>query len=231
MDSASLNVLPPKERLLVVAQELFGERDPADVSVRELARKAGVNIAAINYHYRSKEGLYRAVLERIATIMEEIFQRIQKEFLDEKSAFFQNEAVESVARERFYIRWYEKLLETIARTILSKHLEGNSMHKLMIREQMNGGEGFAMLYERLRFFFLLLDECLAEITQERGRKNILRVHALFGQIIIFVASSATVSRRLGIERFDKRDVEEMVEIILENTDAVLCCVSRKEKEV
>ena len=33
-------------------------------SIRTIAAKAGVNQAAINYHFKSKDGLYREVLRR-----------------------------------------------------------------------------------------------------------------------------------------------------------------------
>ncbi len=53
-----------RELLLDKAEELFAERGVAGTSIRELSRAAGVNVAAVNYHFGSKEGLVRAVLER-----------------------------------------------------------------------------------------------------------------------------------------------------------------------
>lgn len=51
-----------KTRLLVVAERMFAERGFACTSVRDLAAEAGVNIAAVNYHFRSKEELYLETL-------------------------------------------------------------------------------------------------------------------------------------------------------------------------
>ena len=53
-----------KERLLETAEELFAQRGLDGVSVRDLAAAADVNVAAVNYHYQSKENLYREVLVR-----------------------------------------------------------------------------------------------------------------------------------------------------------------------
>lgn len=50
--------------LLEAAEGLFCERGFGGVSTREIVEKAGANIAAIKYHFGSKEGLYRAVLNR-----------------------------------------------------------------------------------------------------------------------------------------------------------------------
>jgi AcrR family transcriptional regulator len=53
-----------KTALLDAAKQLVGERGYAGASVRELAAAAGTNIAAVNYHFGSREKLLnQAVLE------------------------------------------------------------------------------------------------------------------------------------------------------------------------
>src|SRR5437773_1036650 len=53
-----------RSRILDVAEELFGERGLDRVSIRNITRIARVNLAAINYHFGSKEDLIAAVFER-----------------------------------------------------------------------------------------------------------------------------------------------------------------------
>lgn len=52
-----------KSRLLRVAERLFAEHGFDGVSVRQLTAAAGVNLAAVNYHFGSKEGLLAAIFE------------------------------------------------------------------------------------------------------------------------------------------------------------------------
>ena len=56
-----------KERLLDAAEQLFAARGFGEVSVRELAAAAEVNVAAVNYHFQGKENLFHeAIVRRFA---------------------------------------------------------------------------------------------------------------------------------------------------------------------
>jgi AcrR family transcriptional regulator len=55
---------PTRERLVEAAGRVFAERGYYSTTVRQICRKAGVNVAAVNYHFGDKLGLYTEVLER-----------------------------------------------------------------------------------------------------------------------------------------------------------------------
>jgi AcrR family transcriptional regulator len=55
-----------KERVLDVAERLFAENGLKETSVRDITAAADVHLAAVNYHFGSKEGLIRAVIARRA---------------------------------------------------------------------------------------------------------------------------------------------------------------------
>src|SRR5947209_130826 len=52
-----------RRRILKSASRVFAGQGYEGASIRDIVTKADVNQAAINYHFGSKEGLYRAVLE------------------------------------------------------------------------------------------------------------------------------------------------------------------------
>jgi TetR/AcrR family transcriptional regulator, regulator of cefoperazone and chloramphenicol sensitivity len=54
--------LATREKLLEAAGEVFAERGYYNATIREICRKAGANVAAVNYTFGDKLGLYTEVL-------------------------------------------------------------------------------------------------------------------------------------------------------------------------
>ena len=54
-----------RRHILETAVRLFAEHGYADTTSKMICKEAGVNIAAVNYHFGSRDDLYRAVLEDV----------------------------------------------------------------------------------------------------------------------------------------------------------------------
>lgn len=59
-----------KQKILEVATELFARHGYEGASIREIAKEAGVNLAAVNYHFQNKLNLYYNVMEANCDRME-----------------------------------------------------------------------------------------------------------------------------------------------------------------
>jgi TetR/AcrR family transcriptional regulator len=65
-----------RELLLETATELFAEKGYAGASVREIVEKAGVSKPVLYYYFKSKEGLFYAILEWAAAVQQNILNEI-----------------------------------------------------------------------------------------------------------------------------------------------------------
>lgn len=55
-----------RTRILDAAESVFAERGYDGTSIREIVRAAGVNVAAVHYHFGSKESVLRGLTDRVA---------------------------------------------------------------------------------------------------------------------------------------------------------------------
>ncbi|MGJ4728538.1 TetR/AcrR family transcriptional regulator [Luteimonas sp. SDU101] len=65
-----------KERILGAAEELFAQHGFSGTSLRQVTSRADVNIAAVNYHFGSKENLVNEVFRRRMDVMSS--QRLER---------------------------------------------------------------------------------------------------------------------------------------------------------
>ena len=73
-----MNALEPntREKLLETATALFAEKGYAGTSVREIVDRAGVSKPVLYYYFKSKEGLFYAIMEWAADVQQEILNEI-----------------------------------------------------------------------------------------------------------------------------------------------------------
>jgi AcrR family transcriptional regulator len=56
---------PTRERILAAALDLFSERSFEGATTREIAARAGVTQPLLNYHFQSKDALWRAAVDTL----------------------------------------------------------------------------------------------------------------------------------------------------------------------
>ncbi len=75
-----------EERILEAARTIFQRKGYAGTRTRDIAEAAGINLALLNYYFRSKERLFQRIMLESA---QRFFQTIQAVLNDEQTTFYQ----------------------------------------------------------------------------------------------------------------------------------------------
>ena len=67
-----------RQRLIDAAAKLFADKGFQNVTVREICKASTANVAAVNYHFGDKAGLYRAVVTFAMEVMRETNELSQR---------------------------------------------------------------------------------------------------------------------------------------------------------
>lgn len=132
------------DRILDAAERLLAEHGVAGTSVRAITEQAQVNVAAVNYHFGTKENLVRAVIARRASGLE----AARSEALDALEARTAREARAPTANE---------LVEAMIAPIFAQALSKDSGWPHFIRFVSRlvwepGAENFAPAESSMRLF-------------------------------------------------------------------------------
>lgn len=200
-----------RERLLQAAIEVFG-RKGFEAGTRELAAEAGVNLAAIPYHFGSKQGLYLAAAEHIAG---QVRARVAPALAygPEHDA---NALSEREARARIVL-----ILEALARIFVDE--AAASWARFVIREQMEPSAAFERLYgHAIGPTFGVLARLIARVTGQDPADETVRIQVprLIGQILIFRAARATVLKELRWREIGEEEFALIRSVIRASVDAL-----------
>lgn len=69
-----------KEDIVRAAEILFARQGYAETSLRQITDEAGVNVAAVNYHFRTKENLLVEILDRMVVPLNDARLKLLDEF-------------------------------------------------------------------------------------------------------------------------------------------------------
>lgn len=219
--SQPLPRLETRDRLITAAADVFAERGYRGATMREIADRAGANLAAAHYHFGSKQDLYREV---VRANFERLAQR-----LAESGAGIDAAGVARLSREQLV-----ELLRARVRTMFGSFLEPTGIHAtLMQRELVDPSETLPVIVRRwidpLRQDMVLLLQHLApKLSAERLQ---FCVRSVMGQVIFYFtyrpALLLMMHRRAYPPGFIDQVTEHVVAFTLGGLDGVGQPDSRK----
>ena len=135
-------------KILRTALEMFAVGTPAAVRMRDLANKAGVNLASVNYYFKSKDDLYM----EIAKLIVKLFQKQYEPYI---------ERYENLKATR-----KSKDARALIKDILSSRIRCESEHNrysryivlILMREELCNGEAFDLFLKELFAAKILLGQ-------------------------------------------------------------------------
>jgi AcrR family transcriptional regulator len=189
-------------RILDAAEELFMQHGFEGASMRMLTAKAGVNLAAINYHFGSKDALIEAVFRRRLDVMNA--ERIaQLERLEQEAA---GAPLTAEAIIRAFIGASLRMIEdargggrNFIRLLGRAYTEPAKPIRALI------GQMYAPAMERFKAAFV---RALPELPKD---ELVWRMHFMFGTLAYTLAATDTVQLIAGAkpeDRYDARLLED-----------------------
>lgn len=201
-----------RARLLEAGLRLFATRGYDSVSTRELAKMAGVNIAAIAYHFGGKQDLYHAVA------------RQQVSETDPIAGPVVTRVATALAETQGDPAKLSGIAEMLVNGLLRAFTQSERMRlraALILRELANPTSGFDIMFKgRIEPMHKAITELTAVALglDPLDEKALVRGHAVTGQILFFFIGRVVLFARTGWSDFGEAEVDL---VCREVTDSVV----------
>jgi AcrR family transcriptional regulator len=187
-----------QRRIIEAAGEIFADSGYRHTTVRAICRQAGVNVAAVNYHFGGKKHLYLAVL------------RYSRSKAMEEHPFDLEDFATGTPASR---------LHAFIRTLLARVLDkgvGSRFARLMAKELMQPTSAFdQIIKEVINPSFAFLSVTIEQLfgkplpTEKAG----LYCISIVGQIFYFYLSTPVIRTLLRKESFDADEIAAIADHI------------------
>ena len=201
-----------RQRLLEAAVDVFGRQGFEGASTREIAKAAKANLAAIVYHFGSKEALHVAAAEYISG-------RAVALVGPALSAANTPDAVASPAAARAALI---TVFETYADILLGER-EAERWARFIVREQMQPTAAFEVIYRMIGGAHATCARLVAIVIGRDPEDETVRlmVFTLMGQILVFRVAHALVLRGMGWRTLGERQRAIIKRLVAAETNAIL----------
>lgn len=183
-------------KIIEAAERVFAKKGLNGARVREIADRAQVNPALINYYFQSKENLYKTIIEDFFQRMQRLVFPIMEQDLEPK----------------------EKLRQLIVSGV-DFLAENEHTARILLREFVDKGELATELVTKhyLRNIFGKVDQFVfSKVGKKRGPQS-LDVHLLFsilGAMFLYYINGPLIKEIWKRDIFSKKMIEERKEALV-----------------
>jgi len=201
-----------RAQLIDAALDVFNELGFEGASTRAIAKKAGVNLAAIVYHFGSKQALHVAVAQYIT---ERIAANIGPAFAL-AAAHADALASPDAAREAIL-----RVVDIFIDVILGK-AEAARWARFILREQMHPTAAFEVLYQFIGGALAMIAKVVATaLDRPESAETRLHVFALLGEVLYFRVAQPVVLRRMGWTSIDDAERAAIKRVVMGHVTDIL----------
>lgn len=182
-----------RRRIIDTSLRLFAEHGFKGVSVRDISTAAGVNVAAISYHFGSKRGLYD-------TIFETVLQEDEGRFTEQMSTVAT--LLDRAGSDRALLAAAVEVLAAGLVSRIAAYEHGLWFSVLLARELALPGDLFERLYQcRAEPLLGLLARLVGAVQGLSAASQSVRLTAnlLHGQVLNLVFARPILWRQMGWE--------------------------------
>ncbi|HTI83716.1 MAG TPA: CerR family C-terminal domain-containing protein [Acetobacteraceae bacterium] len=178
--------------IVETAIEVFGSHGFEDASTRLIARRAGVNLAALHYYFGGKRELYRACAEHLAGMGEA------------RVAPFLALMDQPDASHEAQLELLHRLLDAFADRLVGPR-DPPAMVAFFLREQIAPTEAYDILHQRV--MAPLMGACTSVVGRLLGRpadaeETVLRTLAIMAPLMLFQRAREVALRTLHWPDFE-----------------------------
>jgi len=152
--SQTFNCLTTKEKIIRAAMDIITEEGLESMTIRKIAKRANVNVAAVNYHFGSKDTVINEALRNVTEQLKSTFE------------YLKNSSDNSEAKLSTFIENYTNIMfeypdmikSMINHAIHNKPLDRHAEYIAFIQT-----DGMALINQAIRQIRPDLDDCLLSL--------------------------------------------------------------------
>jgi AcrR family transcriptional regulator len=184
-----------RDHIIAVTLETIQTEGLATLTIRQIAERAGVNVAAVNYHFGSKDALVNEVLVELTSELQRAFSHLTPDSLDPR------------LRVRRFLHEFASVIlryPDVYRQAIGTGLLGGDAQRQYLGFLQNDG-------------LQTLKRLVREVTGETNeRRLMLRIVQAIGGLVYPLLIGSFIGQAAGFQFTEERVKKEHVSICVEN---------------